>query len=200
MGIKEKYYVERISYNDIKEWILKKHYAHCIPTVVFSFGLFNENKLLSGICTFGMACANEYKAWLPYKLYELNRFVCINKKNIASFFLSQSIKNLKNIVGACVLVSYSDIGQGHSGYIYQATNWIYTGICGYGNRIFIMKDGSKKHNRHYKNIDLRSDIHRKVTGFQSCAQVRGYRSQKRQKIRRKFDTYLRQVQAKKGDK
>jgi len=63
-----------------------------------------------------------------------------------------------------------------------------------------MKDGSKKHNRHYKNIDLRSDIHRKVTGFQSCAQVRGYRSQKRQKIRRKFDTYLRQVQAKKGDK
>jgi len=155
LGIKEKYYVERISYNDIKDWILKKHYAHCIPTVVFSFGLFNENKLLSGVCTFGMACANEYKAWLPYKLYELNRFVCINEKNIASFFLSQSIKNLKNIVGTCVLVSYADIGQGHSGYIYQATNWIYTGICGYGNRIFIMKDGSKKHNRHYKNIDLR---------------------------------------------
>jgi len=26
------------------------------------------------------------------------------------------------------LVSYADTSQGHNGYIYQATNWIYTGL------------------------------------------------------------------------
>jgi hypothetical protein len=28
----------------------------------------------------------------------------------------------------CILISYADENQGHYGYIYQATNWVYTGI------------------------------------------------------------------------
>lgn len=35
---------------------------------------------------------------------------------------------LKQYKDDLILVSYADSAQGHHGYIYQATNWIYTGI------------------------------------------------------------------------
>ena len=57
---------------------------------------------------------------------DLNR-LCVNeglKKNVLSFFVSQCLKILKKNV---VIVSYADPNNGHNGYIYQATNWIYTG-------------------------------------------------------------------------
>jgi len=57
---------------------------------------------------------------------ELNRLVIDegSKKNVLSFFVSQTLKKLP-----CpnVVVSYADTSQNHHGYIYQATNWIYTG-------------------------------------------------------------------------
>jgi hypothetical protein len=58
---------------------------------------------------------------------ELNRLV-INegeKKNTLSFFVAQSLKFLPK---PHVVVSYADTSMGHHGYIYQATNWIYTGL------------------------------------------------------------------------
>ena len=42
-----------------------------------------------------------------------------------SFFVSQSINLLEK---PKVIVSYADTSQGHNGYIYQATNWLYTGL------------------------------------------------------------------------
>jgi hypothetical protein len=46
-------------------------------------------------------------------------------KNTLSFFVSKTIKMMPN---PCVLVSYADTSHNHQGYIYQATNWIYTGL------------------------------------------------------------------------
>ena len=45
--------------------------------------------------------------------------------NTLSFFVSQCFKQLPKPM---VLVSYADTSQNHHGYIYQATNWIYTGL------------------------------------------------------------------------
>lgn len=152
MSIKNKYYVERISFQDCKEWLLYKHYAKRIPSISYVFGLFDNDKVLQGVCTFGFPPNYiENKAWEPFKLYELNRLV-VNQsdKNMTSFFVSQC---LKKIPEACVIISYSDFRQGHFGYIYQATNFLYTGIGGEGQSIYIMKDGSEKHQRHEKTID-----------------------------------------------
>jgi hypothetical protein len=46
-------------------------------------------------------------------------------KNTLSFFVAQTIKMMPN---PCVLVSYADTSHNHNGYIYQATNWVYTGL------------------------------------------------------------------------
>jgi hypothetical protein len=154
MKIDELFLVKSINKNLVKEWCLKKHYAHRIPSISFAFGLFRNN-ILVGVCTYGMPPNyQEMIAWKPYDLLELNRLVVDDnlEKNSLSFFVSKTITMLPI---PKVLISYSDFRMGHYGYIYQATNWIYTGIGGEGQNIYIMKDGSERHQRHQDKIDLR---------------------------------------------
>lgn len=129
MSIKNKYTVKSIDSFLCKEWCLKKHYAKRLPPIEYSFGLYDNENILQGICTFGTPVSNPLrKLWNnEFKLIELNRLV-INEgleKNVLSFLVSQSLKMLPKPL---VIVSYADTSQNHHGYIYQATNWIYTGL------------------------------------------------------------------------
>jgi len=58
-----------------------------------------------------------------------------------------------------VLVSYADTDMGHHGYIYQATNWVYTGMT--KERTDIGSDDGT-HSRHYdKNCDYSKNRRRR---------------------------------------
>lgn len=130
-GIKERFSVRSIDNFQCKEWLLYKHYAKRIPSIEYSFGIYDTD-LLVGICTFGCpprvmndgeCIFKEYRV----KTLELNRLV-INeglKKNTLSFFVASCLKMLTK---PCCVVSYADFTFGHNGYIYQATNWIYAGL------------------------------------------------------------------------
>jgi len=113
------------------DFILNKHYAQRKPSISYSFGLYDDLNLV-GILTIGKPasnalcegiCGKEYSS----KVYELNRLCVIDglPKNTLSKFVSSSLKQLKK--EDLILVSYADSGMNHCGYIYQATNWIYTG-------------------------------------------------------------------------
>jgi hypothetical protein len=120
------YEVKSIDYQDCKEWFLKKHYAKRIPLIEFCFGLFEGDKIV-GVCSYGTTLAIDIRKKFKYHVYELNRLV-VNEnlpKNTLSFFVS---KTMNMIPKPCVLLSYADTSKGHNGYIYQATNWIYTGL------------------------------------------------------------------------
>lgn len=121
------YQVKPIDYQDCKEWFLKKHYAHRIPPIEFCFGLY-DNQQLIGVCSFGTPVSSVLRDSIPsFKLYELNRLV-VNEglpKNSLSYFVGNCIQLMPK---PCVLVSYADTSQNHHGYIYQATNWKYTGL------------------------------------------------------------------------
>jgi len=121
------YEVKSIDYQDCKEWFLKKHYAHRIPPIEFCFGLYDGQNLI-GVCSYGTPVSSTLRNAIPsFKLYELNRLV-VNEglmKNTLSYFVSFTIRKMPQ---ACVLVSYADTSHNHHGYIYQATNWIYTGL------------------------------------------------------------------------
>ena len=57
---------------------------------------------------------------------ELNRLVLKNNlPNEASLLVSKSLKLLPS---PKIVVSYADSSQNHTGYIYQATNFLYTGL------------------------------------------------------------------------
>jgi hypothetical protein len=127
--IKEKYKVKPIDSSECKEWLLKKHYAKRIPPIEYSFGLYNDENILQGVMTYGTPVSSVLRdLWNnEYKLIELNRLVVNDglEKNVLSFFVSQSFVFIPKPM---VIVSYADTSKNHHGYIYQATNWIYTGL------------------------------------------------------------------------
>jgi hypothetical protein len=138
MSIKEKYTIKSINSSVCKEWCLKKHYAKRIPPIEYSFGLFNSENILQGVVTFGTPVSSPLRnLWNnEYKLMELNRLI-INEgleKNILSFFVSNSLKFMPQPL---VIVSYADTSHNHHGYIYQATNFIYTGLSAKFNDYYI---------------------------------------------------------------
>jgi hypothetical protein len=132
MSIKEKYTVKSIDSYLCKDWLLNKHYAKRIPSISYAFGLFNEQNLLNGIICYGRPVAhilvkNAFNGEYQEQFLELNRLV-VNEgleKNTLSYFVAESLNMLPK---PQVLVSYADSSQNHHGYIYQATNWFYTGL------------------------------------------------------------------------
>jgi len=132
-SIKNKYQIKSIDTEQCKEWLLYKHYAKRIPAIIYSFGLYTNDLILQGICTFGTPARmlnmgyGVFNGEIQILTCELNRLV-VNEnleKNTLSFFVAGCLKMLPKPI--CI-VSYADGNNGHHGYIYQATNWIYTGI------------------------------------------------------------------------
>ena len=124
MSIPDKYTVQPIKKFECKDWLLGKHYARRMPPISYAYGLFDINRILQGVCTFGIPASRFEGFGQPY---ELNRLV-VNEdleKNVLSFFVSHC---LNQFPAPNVIVSYADPNNGHSGYIYQATNWAYTGL------------------------------------------------------------------------
>lgn len=142
--------VRRIDAKMTHEFILTKHYAQRLPSISYAFGLF-INDVLEGVLTIGKpashslcigVCGKEYS----HKVYELNRLITNDNlpKNALSVFVSKCLRDLKG--DDLVIVSYADSGMNHNGYIYQATNFIYTGMT--KPRTDKYTPGNK-HSRHY---------------------------------------------------
>lgn len=144
-----KFTVEAIPKEQTHEWLLKKHYAKRIPPIIYSFGLYDSNALV-GICTFGTPCRAYNNGEFVFhdhqvKTFELNR-LCTNSdlpRNANSFFVARAIKLLPS---PCCIVSYADHNQGHHGFIYQACNFIYTGLNEIHDTEYII-DGKRVHSR-----------------------------------------------------
>tara|TARA_Y100001938_G_scaffold37090_1_gene51198 strand:- start:960 stop:1652 length:693 start_codon:yes stop_codon:yes gene_type:complete len=125
------YKVQKIKNQECKEWFLYKHYAKRLPSISYAFGLYENNQLL-GICSYGRPVAHTlikhaFKGHYQNNFLELNRLVVNDNlpKNSLSFFVSATLKQLLSPV---VVVSYADTSLNHHGYIYQACNFIYTGL------------------------------------------------------------------------
>ena len=129
--MKNLFKVITINNHEAHQWFLKKHYAKRIPSVSHAFGLY-KNNFLCGVCSFGRPMAHQlikhaFKGNFQDNFLELNRLVIDDglEKNVLSFFVSQSLRQLSK---PNVVVSYADTSLGHHGYIYQACNFIYTGL------------------------------------------------------------------------
>lgn len=110
--------------------LLTTHYAGRIPSISYAFGLFDGN-IPCGYVTYGTPSSAPLRAGVAGKenahlVIELNRLVMISQvKNGASFLVGRSLAMLPK---PKIVVSYADCGQGHVGYIYQACNFLYTGL------------------------------------------------------------------------
>lgn len=143
MSVKDKYKIESIDSYLTYDWLLNKHYAKRIPSISYSFGLFEENKLV-GCLTIGKPASYTLCEGVLGKenkdiVYELNRLIVDDnlEKNALSYFVSKVLNMLPKPM--CI-VSYADKNQNHHGYIYQATNWIYTGLSSI-EKIYYLENG-----------------------------------------------------------
>ena len=126
----QKYMIRPIPKTDSHYFLLNVHYAHRIPSISYAYGLFEYGEL-NGVITYGTPpsstlCKGICGAVWEHNVLELNRLVLRNNKpNEASRLVGGSLKLLPK---PSVVVSFADTAQKHQGIVYQATNFIYTGL------------------------------------------------------------------------
>ena len=144
-------YVRPISAKEAKPFLMNIHYARRMPCIQYAFGLFVDEELI-GVVTYGVPASPPLCKGLAgeknfHNVLELNRLVIApdeNGKNYASYLVSKSLKMLPN---RTFVVSYADTAWSHVGYVYQATNFLYTGATASRTDVYI-PNGS--HPRHYE--------------------------------------------------
>lgn len=132
MSIKENYYIKEIDYKKAMDIIIKNHYLHRTAPCSFSFGLFeNITNELKGVIIYGTPSSAPLRKGIcgddeKNNVIELTRLWVDDSvpRNGESFLIGNTIKR----VNKEIIVSFAEIDQGHIGYVYQATNWIYTGL------------------------------------------------------------------------
>jgi len=138
------YDVRSIPYAWARRYIKERHYLKRDASNQYSFGLFDGENMI-GISNFGIPpspplcigiCGPDYKDLV----LEFNRLFLEEHlpRNTATYFLARCIKMIDK---PRILVSYADQNQGHIGYVYQALNWIYTGLTPSATNIVYEVDG-----------------------------------------------------------
>ena len=124
------YSVRRVQRADCAEFILRVHYARRWPSITHAFGLFDGYELI-GVVTYGTPPSAPLRRGVAgddfiSDVLELNR-LCLrhNRKNEASLLIGRSLKMLPRDK---IIISFADTEQGHIGSVYQAANFIYTGL------------------------------------------------------------------------
>lgn len=140
-----------ISAKEAWDFLKPRHYAGRKPQISKAFGWKINDKIVA-VCTFGKpasptlcrgVCGEKYSK----NVYELNRLCRIEELEYQlSQFVSACLRKLKT--EDWIIVSYSDTGMHHNGYIYQACNFIYTGQTKQRTDKYTPNG---KHSRHYKN-------------------------------------------------
>ena len=109
----------------------KWHYSHQMPAFkLVTFGVWEDDKFVGTVIFGGGAPPNLLK---PYGLgqfegCELVRVSMTNHKTPVSRVIAITLRMLrKAFPGLRLVVSFADPSEGHSGGIYKAGGWIYTG-------------------------------------------------------------------------
>lgn len=140
MGLKEKYTIKQIDYKTAMDIVVKNHYLHRKAPCSFAFGLFEEtetknnlfdNEKCIGVVIYGTPSSAPLRRGIcgdseKDNVIELTRLWIKDEtpKNTESYLIGNTLK----LVDKEIIVSFAEIEQGHLGIVYQATNWIYTGL------------------------------------------------------------------------
>jgi hypothetical protein len=129
----------------------RHHYLHSLPGGTrLSFGVFTGSRLM-GALTLGVGPLNAYslvEGAIPDDCLTLTSLWLSDElpKNSESRFIGVVLRSLKRHTNLKFLISYADPAQGHTGGIYQATGWVYTGLSE-AMPMYDLGDGKARHSR-----------------------------------------------------
>lgn len=154
MSIIDRYTVLQIPHKEAMEMVVKCHYLHRKSSCSYSFGLVEiSTGRTIGVITYGKPASSHLCKGIcgpeeSSNVIELTRLWIedITPKNVESFLIARSMK----LVDKEIIVSYADSSMHHLGIVYQATNWIYTGLSD-KHRIWVVEGMGNIHSRHWQD-------------------------------------------------
>lgn len=155
VSIKEFYYIKKIENKVANEVVKEYHYLERKAPTIQSYGLFEikTNKMV-GVIIYGKPASSSLCEGICGKEYskdvvELTRLWIEDTTpgNAESFLIGNTIKLLEQDI----VVSFAEMGVGHTGMIYQATNFIYTGLSA-KRRDLVFKDADMNNNKHGRHL------------------------------------------------
>ena len=125
--------VGKASQSDVHEFCRRWHYSNTGGNMSWNYGLW-DGFVLVGVVSYNLptmdTCESffgpENWAWVAH----MGRLVCAEElpRNSESHLIAGSLRALKrDVPNFRAVVTYASIGAGHIGYVYQATNALYTG-------------------------------------------------------------------------
>ncbi len=139
-----------------RELLVLWHYLHSFPGgTQLAFGVFWVLRLM-GALTLGAGPAQAHRlveGACPQDCLVLTRLWLSDELPLysESRVLGIILRALRNSTEVKFLISYADPTQGHVGYVYQATNWLYTGLS-QATPLYDIGDGQLYHSRTLSQI------------------------------------------------
>lgn len=162
--------IYNIDYKTAINFLMPRHYSGRNPQITRAWGWYDchskngilpNEEHLKAVCTIGKPaspylcigiCGKENSQYV----YELNRLCRVDDWNEPlSQFVGAILRQCR--INNWIVVSFSDTDMCHNGYIYQACNFLYTGMT--KERTDKYTEGNK-HGRHYDNS--KQGIYRKI--------------------------------------
>ena len=154
--------IEPVVKKAVTGFIEKHHYSHYAGGIQHKqcFALYSPDGMFGlprmiGAAIYGQPAmpdtAKKYHPDEPLRCWEMRRLCCIDDTptNTESFFIGQTIKWIRQNTDVQVIISYSDLNQGHEGTIYKATNFVHLGETSPSK--VLMVDGREYHPRSMNN-------------------------------------------------
>ena len=134
------FFIERIDYKTAMDLVVKNHYLHRKAPCSFAFGLFCKDcRNIVGVVAYGTPSSSTLRLLCgdgeKNNVIELTRLWVKDgtPTNTESYLIGNTIGK----VDKEILVSFADSSENHLGVVYQATNWIYTGLSAPGTQRFL---------------------------------------------------------------
>lgn len=142
MSIPNKYFIRKIDNNVAQSVVKREHYLHRVAPCSYAYGLFEKKYLnmfgewdgeMVGVILYGSPASPSLVEGLCGKdevgnVVELTRLWIKDgtEKNVESYLIGNTLR----LLPVDIVVSFADpsCDGKHVGYVYQATNWIYTGM------------------------------------------------------------------------
>lgn len=158
----EGWFVEPIDKGMAQSVVVSRHYLHRPAPCSIAFGLFDPFMQLQGVVMYGTPSSSTLRAGIAgqdetLNVIELTRLWVDDEAphNGESFLIGRSIKQC----GKEIVVSFADTAENHLGIIYQATNWLYTGLS--AKRTDWVIEGEDKHGQSWADKYTATEIREK---------------------------------------
>jgi hypothetical protein len=132
MSLKDDFRIEQIDYRQAMDIVIANHYLHRKASCSVAFGLFHKDDWQPvGVIVYGINASSTLLKGIcgpeeASNVYELTRLWIDDSvpRNGESFLIGNTIRKLDKDI----IVSFADASYGHRGIVYQATNFLYTGL------------------------------------------------------------------------